>query len=42
MSQVADARRLVIETVEQFGRLDILVNNAGRFMPKITPGDNRG
>lgn len=31
MSQVADARRLVIETVEQFGRLDILVNNAGRF-----------
>ena len=34
MSQVADARRLVIETVEQFGRLDILVNNAGRLMPK--------
>ena len=34
MSQVADARRLVIETVEQFGRLDILVNNAGRFLPK--------
>ncbi|MCI0426584.1 MAG: glucose 1-dehydrogenase [Nitrospiraceae bacterium] len=34
MSQAADARRLVIETVEQFGRLDILVNNAGRFMPK--------
>ena len=34
MSKVADARRLVIETVEQFGRLDILVNNAGRFMPK--------
>ena len=34
MSQVADALRLVIETVEQFGRLDILVNNAGRLMPK--------
>src|SRR5438309_2079393 len=34
MSQVADACRLVIETVKQFGRLDILVNNAGRFMPK--------
>ena len=34
MSQVADARRLVNETVKQFGRLDILVNNAGRFMPK--------
>ena len=34
MSQVADARRLVIETVKQFGRLDILVNNAGWFMPK--------
>ncbi len=34
MSQVSDARRLVIETVKQFSRLDILVNNAGRFMPK--------
>ena len=34
MSQVAEARRLVIETVKQFGRLDILVNNAGQFMPK--------
>ena len=34
MSQVAEARRLVIETVKQFGRLDILVNNAGRFLPK--------
>jgi 3-oxoacyl-[acyl-carrier protein] reductase len=34
MSRVDEARRLVIETVKQFGRLDILVNNAGRFMPK--------
>ncbi|HKO30774.1 MAG TPA: glucose 1-dehydrogenase [Nitrospiraceae bacterium] len=34
MSQVAEARRLVIETVKEFGRLDILINNAGRFMPK--------
>ena len=34
VSQVANARRLVIETVEQFSRLDILVNNAGRFMPR--------
>jgi len=34
MSQVTDARRLVIETVKQFGRLDILVNNAGRFLSK--------
>ena len=34
MSQMTEARRLVIETVKQFGRLDILVNNAGRFMPK--------
>ena len=34
MSQVAGARRLVIETVEQFGRLDILVNNAGQFLTK--------
>jgi 3-oxoacyl-[acyl-carrier protein] reductase len=32
MSQLTDARRLVIETVKQFGRLDILVNNAGRFL----------
>ena len=35
MSQIADARRLVIDTVKQFGRLDILVNNAGKFMPKL-------
>src|SRR5262249_38887533 len=34
MSRVAEVRRLVIETVKQFGRLDILINNAGRFMPK--------
>ena len=34
MSRVSEARRLVRETVSQFGRLDILVNNAGRFMPK--------
>lgn len=34
MSQVSEARRLVVETVRQFNRLDILVNNAGKFMPK--------
>ncbi len=34
MSQAAEARRLVIDTVKQFNRLDILVNNAGKFMPK--------
>jgi 3-oxoacyl-[acyl-carrier protein] reductase len=34
MSQVSESRRLVRETVKQFGRLDILVNNAGRFLPK--------
>lgn len=34
MSQVMDARRLVIDTIKQFNRLDILVNNAGKFMPK--------
>ena len=34
MSRVADAQRLVQETVHQFHRLDILVNNAGRFIPK--------
>ena len=35
MSRVAEARRLVIDTVKQFGRLDILVNNAGKFLPKL-------
>ena len=43
MSQVTEARRLVIETVEQFGGLDILVNNAGRFLSRplleTTEGD---
>lgn len=34
MSQVADARRLVIDAAKQFGRLDILVNNAGKFLSK--------
>jgi 3-oxoacyl-[acyl-carrier protein] reductase len=34
MSTVSDARRLVRETVQRFGRLDILVNNAGMFMYK--------
>ena len=34
MSKADQARRLVSETVKQFGRLDILVNNAGKFMPK--------
>ena len=34
MSRVADAQRLVQETVQRFQRLDILVNNAGRFTPK--------
>lgn len=34
LSRVADARRLVADTVKQFNRLDILVNNAGKFMPK--------
>lgn len=35
MSLIAEARRLVSNTVKQFGRLDILVNNAGRFLPKL-------
>lgn len=34
MSMVTEARRLVRDTVAQFGRLDILVNNAGKFTPK--------
>ena len=34
MSRVAEVRRLVVETVKQFGRLDVLVSNAGRFIPK--------
>lgn len=35
MSQVAEARRLVMEALKQFSRLDILVNNAGKFLPKL-------
>lgn len=35
VSLVADARRLVVETVRQYGRLDVLVNNAGKFRPKL-------
>jgi len=34
MSLASEARRLVRDTVVQFGRLDVLVNNAGKFMPK--------
>jgi 3-oxoacyl-[acyl-carrier protein] reductase len=34
MSNMSDARRLVRETVQRFGRLDILVNNAGMFLYK--------
>jgi 3-oxoacyl-[acyl-carrier protein] reductase len=34
MSNVADARRLVRETVNRLGRLDILVNNAGMAILK--------
>lgn len=34
MTRVAEARRLITETVAQVGRLDILVNNAGRFLAK--------
>lgn len=37
ISQIADVRRLVRETVQHFGRLDILVNNAGMaiFKPLV-------
>jgi 3-oxoacyl-[acyl-carrier protein] reductase len=35
MRLVADARRLVSHTANQFGRLDILVNNAGKFLSKL-------
>jgi 3-oxoacyl-[acyl-carrier protein] reductase len=34
MSKIADAGRLVKDTVKEFGRLDILVNNAGMFIYK--------
>ena len=34
MSKVAEARRLVRDTVRRFGRLDILVNNAGITLAK--------
>ncbi len=35
VSRVAEARRLVRDSFQRFGRLDILVNNAGKFMPKL-------
>jgi 3-oxoacyl-[acyl-carrier protein] reductase len=34
MGKIADAGRLVKDTVKEFGRLDILVNNAGMFIYK--------
>lgn len=34
MGRVAEAQRLVQDTVKQCHRLDILINNAGRFIPK--------
>ncbi len=34
MGRVAEAQRLVRETMNQFHHLDILINNAGRFLPK--------
>lgn len=34
MGDTTEARRLVRDTIRQFGRLDILVNNAGMFLTK--------
>ena len=34
LSKVAEARRLVTDTLKLFARVDILVNNAGKFLPK--------
>jgi 3-oxoacyl-[acyl-carrier protein] reductase len=34
MSQIADVRRLVKDTLKKFGRLDILINNAGMVITK--------
>jgi len=34
MSSVADIRRLIRDTLKEFGRLDILINNAGMFIQK--------
>jgi NAD(P)-dependent dehydrogenase (short-subunit alcohol dehydrogenase family) len=36
VSAVAECDRLVVETVERFGRLDILVNSAGIWIEKLT------
>ncbi len=36
VTQETDARRVVAETLERFGRLDILVNNAGRGMKFVS------
>jgi len=36
VSRTADAKRMVSETVSQFGRIDILFNNAGIYIEKTT------
>ena len=36
VTQEADARRVVVETLDRCGRLDILVNNAGRGMKYVS------
>jgi len=38
MRQVAQARRLVLDTFRQFSRLEILVNTASKFKPKFAVG----
>ena len=41
VQQVADVRRLMSNTVEQYGRLDILVNAAGVNLPRRRLADTR-
>jgi NAD(P)-dependent dehydrogenase (short-subunit alcohol dehydrogenase family) len=39
VSEGADVKRLIDETVERFGRIDVLVNNAGLLGPRVAIGD---
>jgi len=39
VSKDSDAKRLIGETVQRFGKIDVLVNNAGLLGPRVAIGD---